>query len=116
VLPTCNGIHEVVAPSTRSGRLRSLVEADRPHKNAEGMPRERFGQTVGRPIPGGPARSDSESGTFHTLPGPRRGGAMAAAEKLTISPLIDPAHYAAHGYPHELWTRLRREDPVHRVE
>jgi hypothetical protein len=41
---------------------------------------------------------------------------MAAAEKLTISPLIDPAHYAAHGYPHELWTRLRREDPVHRVE
>ena len=41
---------------------------------------------------------------------------MAAAEKLSISPLIDPAHYAAHGYPHELWTRLRREDPVHRVE
>jgi cholest-4-en-3-one 26-monooxygenase len=41
---------------------------------------------------------------------------MAAAESLSISPLIDPAHYAAHGYPHELWTRLRREDPVHRVE
>ena len=41
---------------------------------------------------------------------------MAAAEKLVISPLIDPAYYAAHGYPHELWTRLRREDPVHRVE
>ena len=41
---------------------------------------------------------------------------MAAAESLSISPLIDPGHYAAHGYPHELWTRLRREDPVHRVE
>jgi cytochrome P450 len=41
---------------------------------------------------------------------------MAAAQRLDISPLIDPAHYAAHGYPHELWTRLRREEPVHRVE
>jgi cytochrome P450 len=41
---------------------------------------------------------------------------MAAAESLRISPLIDPDHYAAHGYPHEAWTRLRREDPVHRVE
>src|SRR5262245_12217769 len=41
---------------------------------------------------------------------------MAAAESLVISPLIDPDHYAAHGYPHETWTRLRREDPVHRVE
>jgi cytochrome P450 len=41
---------------------------------------------------------------------------MAAAESLGISPLIDPDHYAAHGYPHETWTRLRREDPVHRVE
>jgi cytochrome P450 len=41
---------------------------------------------------------------------------MAAAESLVISPLISPDHYAAHGYPHELWTRLRREDPVHRVE
>jgi cytochrome P450 len=41
---------------------------------------------------------------------------MAAAESFAISPLVDPDHYAAHGYPHELWTRLRREDPVHRVE
>jgi cytochrome P450 len=41
---------------------------------------------------------------------------MAAAESLSISPLIDPAAYAAQGYPHEIWTRLRREDPVHRVE
>ena len=27
--------------------------------------------------------------------------------------LVDPDDYAAHGYPHEIWTRLRREDPVH---
>jgi cytochrome P450 len=27
--------------------------------------------------------------------------------------LVDPEHYAAHGYPHPVWQRLRREDPVH---
>ena len=27
--------------------------------------------------------------------------------------LIDPQCYAEHGYPHELWTELRRESPVH---
>ena len=27
---------------------------------------------------------------------------------------VDPAVYASHGYPHDLWTRLRKEDPVHR--
>ena len=26
--------------------------------------------------------------------------------------LVDPSHYAEHGYPHDIWTRLRREDPV----
>ncbi len=26
---------------------------------------------------------------------------------------VHPAHYAEHGYPHELWTRLRKEEPVH---
>ncbi|MHB1583103.1 MAG: cytochrome P450 [Acidimicrobiales bacterium] len=26
--------------------------------------------------------------------------------------LVDPARFAARGYPHELWTRLRREEPV----
>ncbi len=26
--------------------------------------------------------------------------------------LIDPQGYAEHGYPHELWSRLRRESPV----
>ncbi len=30
--------------------------------------------------------------------------------------LIDPQCYAEHGYPHELWTRLRRESPVHFFE
>lgn len=28
--------------------------------------------------------------------------------------LVDPACYARHGYPHELWTRLRAEAPVAR--
>ncbi len=27
--------------------------------------------------------------------------------------LVHPGHYAAHGYPHDIWTRLRHEDPVH---
>lgn len=27
--------------------------------------------------------------------------------------LVHPDHYAEHGYPHDIWTRLRREDPVH---
>jgi cytochrome P450 len=27
--------------------------------------------------------------------------------------LVNPDDYAAHGYPHDVWTRLRREDPVH---
>lgn len=30
--------------------------------------------------------------------------------------LLDPARYAREGYPHELWTRLRAEDPVAYVE
>lgn len=30
--------------------------------------------------------------------------------------LIDPDLYAEHGYPHEAWSRLRREAPVHYVE
>lgn len=27
--------------------------------------------------------------------------------------LVHPGHYGANGYPHPIWTRLRREDPVH---
>lgn len=29
--------------------------------------------------------------------------------------LVDPAAYQARGYPWEVWARLRREDPVHRI-
>jgi cytochrome P450 len=40
---------------------------------------------------------------------------MAAA--ATTAPesfnLVHPDDYARHGYPHEIWRRLRREDPVH---
>ena len=37
-------------------------------------------------------------------------GSLAGAE------LLDPAIYARDGYPHETWTRLRREAPVFRYE
>ena len=30
--------------------------------------------------------------------------------------LLDPAGYAERGAPHDVWTRLRREAPVHRCE
>lgn len=30
--------------------------------------------------------------------------------------LIDPRSYATQGVPHDVWTRLRRESPVHRCE
>lgn len=30
--------------------------------------------------------------------------------------LVDPARYAARGYPHDVWTRLRLDDPVAYVE
>jgi len=30
--------------------------------------------------------------------------------------VISPERYGAEGYPHAAWARLRREDPVHRVE
>ena len=30
--------------------------------------------------------------------------------------LLDPQRYATQGYPHELWTRMRREAPVHWCE
>ena len=30
--------------------------------------------------------------------------------------LLDPQGYASHGYPHELWRRLRSESPVHWCE
>ena len=30
--------------------------------------------------------------------------------------LVNPLLYATHGYPHDIWTRLRAEDPVHWIE
>jgi cytochrome P450 len=30
--------------------------------------------------------------------------------------LLDPQRYATHGYPHDLWSRMRREAPVHWCE
>jgi cytochrome P450 len=30
--------------------------------------------------------------------------------------LVDPASYAKQGPPHDVWTRLRRESPIHRCE
>ena len=30
--------------------------------------------------------------------------------------LVDPDYYEAHGYPHETWRELRREEPIRYVE
>jgi cholest-4-en-3-one 26-monooxygenase len=38
---------------------------------------------------------------------------MTAVDPLD---LVDPERFANRGYPHELWTRLRAEEPVARVE
>jgi len=39
---------------------------------------------------------------------------IPSAAKASREPsLIHPDDYADHGYPHHVWTRLRREDPVH---
>ena len=38
--------------------------------------------------------------------------AAAASTPETFN-VIHPDDYARHGYPHSIWTRLRREDPVH---
>jgi cytochrome P450 len=40
----------------------------------------------------------------------------AAARPIEQFNLVHPDDYAEHGYPHDIWTRLRREDPVHRWE
>jgi len=37
---------------------------------------------------------------------------MPEAPPLSTLEIIHPDHFAAHGYPHEAWTRLRREAPV----
>ncbi len=38
---------------------------------------------------------------------------MSTALSLETFNIVHPDHYAELGYPHEIWTRLRREDPVH---
>jgi len=38
------------------------------------------------------------------------------ASELGGIEIIDPGCYAAYGYPHAAWARLRREAPVHRCE
>jgi cytochrome P450 len=40
---------------------------------------------------------------------------MASASDFSNFHLVHPDHYAEHGYPHPIWTELRREDPVHWV-
>ena len=37
---------------------------------------------------------------------------MAQALKIETRSLVDPVDYANHGYPHDIWTRLRAEEPV----
>lgn len=41
---------------------------------------------------------------------------MAAMTITDGTELLDPGRYATHGYPHEIWRRLRRESPVHWCE
>jgi cytochrome P450 len=47
---------------------------------------------------------------------------LGGRKSTVSSPLIDPydlmapAHYGAKGVPHDVWTRLRNESPVHRCE
>lgn len=35
---------------------------------------------------------------------------------ITGEELVDSAYYASNGPPHDVWTRLRAESPVHRCE
>ncbi len=41
---------------------------------------------------------------------------MAGMRLTDGTELLDPQRYATQGYPHELWTRMRREAPVHWCE
>ena len=38
---------------------------------------------------------------------------MSEATSYDDFNLVHPSHYADHGYPHEIWTKLRREAPVY---
>jgi cholest-4-en-3-one 26-monooxygenase len=39
---------------------------------------------------------------------------VAQALSMDTRSLVDPVDYARHGYPHDIWTRLRAEEPVSR--
>jgi cytochrome P450 len=41
---------------------------------------------------------------------------MASTAAIDPYELIAPSHYGTQGAPHEVWTRLREESPVHRCE
>jgi cytochrome P450 len=41
---------------------------------------------------------------------------MAAEMQTTWQNIVHPDDYAAHGYPHDVWTWMRRHDPVYRWE
>ena len=43
---------------------------------------------------------------------------MSAAADLSLDEfdIISPGSFAKHGYPHEEWTRLRRESPIHHYD
>ena len=41
---------------------------------------------------------------------------LSSAQRFSHFNLADPDRYAAEGYPDELWTWMRREDPVALVE
>src|SRR5262245_35102967 len=65
-----------------------------------------------QPPPGATRRGPALS-----WPGSPGGGALASPVRTTESfHLIHPDDYAEWGYPHAIWKRLRREDPVHWFE
>ncbi|MFQ5415710.1 MAG: cytochrome P450 [Myxococcota bacterium] len=37
---------------------------------------------------------------------------MSQSTQSPVFNLLDPDDYAAHGYPHHIWTEMRRDDPV----
>ena len=47
------------------------------------------------------------------LAGPNRVEGAGVTTDFADFNIIHPDDYAAHGYPHPVWAKLRREDPVH---
>ncbi len=40
----------------------------------------------------------------------------APALSTNMIDLVHPRTYVEHGYPHDAWTELRRESPVHWID